>query len=234
MSKPVCTIVGVGPGNGAAFARKFSKSGYQIALLARNESYLAELAKEIPDSRSYGCDVTDVEQIKTVFASIKRDMGPVDVLIYNAGSGVFTTVDETKVEDFEQSWRINTRGLLVAAQQVLDDMRTKGHGSIIVTGATASLRGNVRTAPFASAKAAQRSLAQSIAKHAGPDGIHVSYVILDGGVASERAKEYMPDRPDDGLLQPDEIADTYYHLSQQHRSAWTFELDLRPYVEKWS
>ncbi|MEM7127691.1 MAG: SDR family NAD(P)-dependent oxidoreductase [Chloroflexota bacterium] len=233
MNKPVCAIVGVGPGNGAAFAHKFSNEGYQVALLARNQQYLDDLANEIDASRAYSCDVTDIERIKNVFASIKSDMGPVDVLIYNAGSGVFTTVDDTSVEDFELSWRINTLGLLVASQQVLNDMRSRGGGTILVTGATASLRGNVSTAPFASAKAAQRSLAQSIAKHAGPDGIHVSYVILDGGVDSERARQFMPDRPEDGFLKPDEIADTYYYLAQQHQSTWTFELDLRPYVEKW-
>ena len=233
MTKPVCVVVGVGPGNGAAFARKFSDEGYQVALLARNEQYLNELAQEIDHAKAYTCDVTDVEQITTAFASIKADMGPVDVLIYNAGSGTFVTVDDTTVEDFERSWRINTLGLLVATQQVLPDMRSAGGGTIIVTGATASLRGNIQTAPFASAKAAQRSLAQSIAKHAGPDGIHVSYVILDGGVDSEMARKFMPDRPDDGFLQPAEIANTYYYLSQQHQSTWTFELDLRPYVEKW-
>lgn len=233
MSKPVCAIVGVGPGNGAAFARKFDAKGYQVALLARNKAKLDELAAEFGDARGYRCDVTDVDQIIAVFASIKAEMGPVDVLIYNAGSGVFVTVDETTVEDFERAWRINTLGLLIAAQQVLPDMRSAGRGNIIVTGATASLRGNIQTAPFAPAKAAQRSLAQSIAKHAGPDGVHVSYVILDGGVDFPGMRERMSDLPDDGLLKPDEIADAYFFLSQQGKSAWTFELDLRPYVEKW-
>lgn len=233
MTKPVCAIVGVGAGNGAAFARKFSNEGYQVALLARNEGYLSELAQEVEDAKGYGCDVTDVEQLKSVFAAIKVEMGTVDVLIYNAGSGVFTTVDDTQIDDFERTWRINTLGLLVSTQQVLDDMRGAGGGTIIVTGATASLRGNVNTAPFASAKAAQRSLAQSLAKHAGPDGIHVSYVILDGGVDSAMARQFMPDRPDDGFLKPAQIADTYYYLVQQDKSTWTFELDLRPYVEKW-
>jgi len=233
MSKPVCAIVGVGRGNGAAFARKFNANGYQIALMARNETYLNELAAELGDANAYRCDVTDVDQIIAAFTAIKAEMGPVDVLIYNAGSGVFVTVDETTVEDFERTWRINTLGLLVAAQQVLPDMRAAGAGNIIVTGATASLRGNIQTAPFAPAKAAQRSLAQSIAKHAGPDGIHVSYVILDGGVDLPGTRERMPDLPDDGLLKPDEIADAYYFLAHQGKSAWTFELDLRPYVEKW-
>lgn len=233
MSKPVCVIVGVGPGNGAAFARKFSASGYQVALLARNMQYLNELAAELGDAHAYTCDVTDVDQIIEAFTAIKADMGPVDVLIYNAGSGLFVTIDETTVEDFERAWRINTLGLLVATQQVLPDMRAAGRGNIIVTGATASLRGNIQTAPFAPAKAAQRSLAQSIAKYAGPEGIHVAYVILDGGVDLPHTRERMPDLPDDGLLKPDDIADAYFFLSQQSRSAWTFELDLRPYVEKW-
>jgi len=233
MNQAVCAIVGVGPGNGAAFARKFNANGYRVALLARNEAYLNELAAELGDAKAYRCDVTDVDPIRSAFAAIKAEMGPVDVLIYNAGSGVFVTVDETTVEDFERTWSINTLGLLVAAQQVLPDMRERGGGNIIVTGATASLRGNIHTAPFAPAKAAQRSLAQSIAKRAGPDGIHVSYVILDGGVDLPGTRERMPDLPDDGLIKPDDIADAYYFLSQQPRSAWTFEMDLRPYVEKW-
>ena len=233
MSKPVCAIVGVGSGNGAAFAREFSDKGYQIALMARNEAYLNELATQLDDAKAFRCDVTDIDQITTAFASIKAEMGTVDVLIYNAGSGVFVTVDDTTVEDFERTWRINTLGLLVASQQVMSDMRTKGGGTIIVTGATASLRGNIHTAPFASAKAAQRSLAQSIAKHAGPNGIHVSYVILDAAVEFPGTRERMPDLPEDGLLKPADIADAYYFLSQQGRSAWTFELDLRPYVETW-
>lgn len=233
MNQPVCAVVGVGPGNGAAFARKFSNEGYQIALLARNREYLKELSSELDGSRPYPSDVKDVEGLRATFSAIKSDMGPIDVLIYNAGSGVFVTVDETTIPDFEDAWRINTLGLLVAIQAVLPAMRAAGQGSIVVTGATASLRGAARTTPFAPAKAAQRSLAQSVAKHVGPDGIHVSYVILDGGVDVAKTREYDPNPAEDSLLKPDDIAETYYHLSQQKRSAWTFEVDLRPYVEKW-
>ena len=232
MTKPVCAVVGVGPGNGAAIAKKFVDEGYQVALLARQEDYLEQLAAELGSAKGYRCDATDVEEIAAVFAAIKQDMGAVDVLVYNAGSGAFKPFDSTSLEEFETAWQINARGLLVAAQQVLEDMRSKGSGTIIITGATASLRGNIQTAAFASAKAAQRSLAQSMAKHAGPDGIHIAYVIIDGGIDSERAREWMGDKPD-ALLLPTHIADAYYYLSQQHRSTWTFELDLRPFVEKW-
>ena len=232
MAKPVCAVVGVGPGNGAAIAEKFVDEGYQVALLARKKDYLDQLARKLGNATAYCCDVTESEQIIAAFRAIKQDMGVIDVLIYNAGSGVFKPFDITSLEEFDVSWRINTRGLLVAAQQVMEDMRSKSKGSIIVTGAPASLRGNIQTAAFASAKAAQRSLAQSMAKHAGPDGIHVAYVILDGGVDSAKAREYVGDKQD-ALLAPTRIADAYYYLSQQHRSTWTFELDLRPFVEKW-
>ncbi len=233
MTQPLCAVVGVGPGNGAAFARKFSREGYQIALMARNQKYLEDLSAEIDGSRSYPSDVKDIEPLRSTFSAIKSDMGPVDVLIYNAGSGMFVTVDETTISDFEDAWRINTLGLLVSIQAVLPDMRAAHQGNIIVTGATASLRGAAKTTAFAPAKAAQRSLAQSVAKHVGPDGVHVSYVIIDGGVDLPRAREYNPNPAEDSLLKPDDIAETYYHLSQQKRSAWTFEVDLRPYVEKW-
>lgn len=233
MRKPVCAVVGVGPGNGAAIARHFSTKGYRVALMARKQNYLDQLATELGDSRGYACDVTDAAQVVAVFDAIEQEMGTVDVLVYNAGSGVFKTVEDTSLEDFELSWQVNTRGFLIAVQQVMPGMREHGSGVIIATGATASLRGNVQTAAFASAKAAQRSLAQSIAKHAGPLGIHVAYVILDGGVDSEKAREFIQGRPADGLLLPDAIAEAYYYLAQQHRSSWTFELDLRPYVEKW-
>jgi len=143
MTKPVCAIVGVGPGNGAAFARKFSKEGYQVALLARNKEYLTKLSSELDGSKLYLCDVKSIESLRASFSAIRSDLGTINVLIYNAGSGVFATVDETTITDFENSWRINTLGLLVATQSVLPDMRTAGQGSIIVTGATASLRGGV-------------------------------------------------------------------------------------------
>ena len=136
-------------------------------------------------------------------------------------------------EDLETSWRVNTLGCVIAAKQVIPAMRQAGAGNIDVIGATASLRGGARAAPFASSKAAQRSLAQSMARHLGPDGIHVAYVIIDGVIDLERTRTHMPDKPDDFFLQPAHIAEAVYYLSRQPRSSWTFELDVMPFGEKW-
>ena len=233
MSKPTSVVVGVGPGNGAAFARKFTSEGYGAALVARNEVYLKELERQIPGSRGFVHDVTDVEKTGEVFGRIKAEMGPVEVLVYNAGSGQFGSVDDTAPEAFETAWRVNALGCLVCAKQVIPDMREAKAGNIIVIGATASLRGGANFAAFASAKAAQRSLAQSMSRHLGPDRIHVSYVIIDGVVDLERTRKMMPDKPDDYFLQPDHIAESVFLLTRQPPSAWTFELDLRPFGEKW-
>ncbi|MFQ5972749.1 MAG: SDR family NAD(P)-dependent oxidoreductase [Alphaproteobacteria bacterium] len=233
MSGPVCAVVGVGPGNGAAFARKFSAEGYRVALLARNEAYLAELEGEIENSKAYAHDVGDVARASEVFGRVKGELGPVEILVYNAGAGHFKNVEEATVEDFETDWRVNTLGCLVAAQQVIPDMRAAKGGNIVIIGATASLRGSARFAPFASAKAAQRNLAQSMARHLGPEGIHVSYVIIDGVIDLPRTRQRMPDRPDDFFLDPNDIAQSVFFLTRQPRSAWTFELDVRPFGEKW-
>jgi len=233
MSKSVCVVVGVGPGNGAAFARKFASEGYDIALLARNPDYLKELEGQIAGSTAFAYDVTAVEKSGETFERIKAEMGPIEVLVYNAGSGQFGSVDDTTPETFESSWRVNALGCLACAKQVIPDMRKTNTGSIVVIGATASLRGGANFAAFASAKAAQRSLAQSMARHLGPDGIHVAYVIIDGVIDLERTRKMMPDKQDDDFLQPDHIAESVFFLTRQPPSAWTFELDLRPFGEKW-
>ncbi len=233
MTKPVCTVIGVGPGNGAAFARKFADNGYRVALLARNEEYLAELAGELVGAVAYPCDVTDTDALTGALARIRDELGPVSVLIYNAGAGQFGHVEDTSEEAFEQAWRINALGCFVAARAVIDDMRELDGPSIIVIGATASLRGGANFTTFASAKAAQRSLAQSMARHLGPDGIHVAYVVIDGVVDLPRTRAAMPDKPDEFFLQPEDIAEAVWFLAHQPRSAWTYELDVRPASESW-
>ncbi len=233
MSKPVCAVVGVGPGNGASFARKFASEGYAVALLARNKDTLKELEEQIPGSKAFVYDVTAAEKAGETFERIKAEMGPVEVLVYNAGSGMFGSIDDTTPEAFESSWRVNALGCLACAKQVLPDMRKAKGGNIIVIGATASLRGGANFAAFASAKAAQRSLVQSMARHLGSDRIHVSYVIIDGVIDLERTRQMMPDKPDEYFLQPDHIAESVFLLTRQPPSAWTFELDLRPFGENW-
>jgi NAD(P)-dependent dehydrogenase (short-subunit alcohol dehydrogenase family) len=229
MTKPVCAVIGIGPKNGEAFARTFSGRGYAVALLSRSTELGERLAAELGDARAYACDAGDPDAVIAAFDAVRDDLGPVDVLIYNAGSGVWKNVEEITVEEFERSWRINTLGGLVAAQQVIPDMKLRGAGSIIFVGATASLRGVPMTAGFAPAKAAQRILAQSMAKHLGPQGIHVSLLIIDGQIGD-------PDSPatkQGTRLDPRDIADFAYRLTTQPRSAWSFELDLRPMCESW-
>jgi short-subunit dehydrogenase len=233
MDKPVCAIIGVGPGNGLSFAKKFSNEGYSVALCSRNLERLEEYANQIDDAFPFEYDVTDLESPNNVFSKIRKKLGSVSVLIYNAGAGDFSNFDKATVESFQSAWEINARGLFSAVKAVLPDIRSGGNGNIVIIGATASLRGGINTVPFASAKSAQRSLAQSLAKNLGPEGIHVSYVIVDGVINLETTRRNMPDKPDGFFMNPDHIADSVYFLTQQKKTAWTFELDLRPFVEKW-
>ena len=233
MNKGVCVILGAGPGNGAAIATKFSDEGYRVALCARNEKQLNEIALHIKDASVYSYDVRDPDAPKRVFAEIRRQVGPVDILVYNAGAGAFANIDDATPEEFQAAWEVNTRGLFLAAKEVIPDMRAAGRGNIVAIGATASLTGNAGFVPFASAKAAQRSLLQSMARHLGPERIHVSYVIVDGIINLERTRKLMPDKPDEFFMEPAQIAESVYFLTQQPSQAWTFELDLRPYGEKW-
>ncbi len=233
MNKGVCVILGAGPGNGAAIATKFSDEGYRIALCARNEKQLSEIALPIKDASVYSYDVRDPDAPKRVFAEIRRQLGPVDILVYNAGAGAFANIDDATLEEFQAAWEVNSRGLFLAAKEVIPDMRAAGGGNIVAIGATASLTGNAGFVPFASAKAAQRSLLQSMARHLGPERIHVSYVIVDGVINLERTRKLMPDKPDEFFMEPAQIAESVYFLTQQPSQAWTFELDLRPYAEKW-
>ncbi len=233
MNKGICVILGAGPGNGAAIATKFSDEGYRIALCARNEKQLNEIALHIKDASVYSYDVRDPNAPKRVFAEIRRQLGPVDTLVYNAGAGAFANIDDATPEEFQSAWEVNSRGLFLAAKEVIPDMRASGGGNIVAIGATASLTGNAGFVPFASAKAAQRSLLQSMARHLGPERIHVSNVIVDGVINLERTRKLMPDKPDEFFMEPAQIAESVYFLTQQPSQAWTFELDLRPYAEKW-
>jgi len=233
MDNKVCVVVGAGPGNGAAIAARFAAAGYRVALCARDEQRLAALASKIDGAAAYPYDVRDPAAAARVFAEIRAALGRPTVLVYNAGAGAFANIDETTVEAFQAAWEVNARGLLLATQAVLPDLRAAGGGSIVVIGATASLRGGANFAPFASAKAAQRSLAQSMARHLGPERIHVGYVILDGVVHLERTRRQMADRPDEFFLEPTDIAESVFFLTQQPPQAWTFELDLRPFGERW-
>jgi len=229
----VCVVMGVGPGNGEAFVRRFSDEGYQVAMLARSKDYLLQLEQSISNTYAFPCDLMESEQIGTVVAAIRDRLGPASVLLYNAGGGVFKNVEEASLEDFEANWRINVQGLVAATKAVLPQLREHDTASIIVTSASAATRGRANTAPFASAKAAQRSLAQSMARQLGPEKIHVANVVIDGVVDLPRSRKALADKPDDFFVKPAAVADAVWNLCQQHPSAWTFELDIRPFGESW-
>jgi NAD(P)-dependent dehydrogenase (short-subunit alcohol dehydrogenase family) len=231
--KPVCAVVGVGPGNGAALARRFAAEGFAVALLARKTELIQEIASTLAGARAYACDVGDAASVQQAFAAIRTEMGDVDVLVYNAGSGVWGNVEEVSAADFETSWRVNTLGAFLTSKEVIPAMKAAKHGSIVFIGATASRRGNVKTAAFAPAKAAQRSLAESMARHLWPSGIHVSIIVVDGVVDLPFTRQRMPGKPDAFFIKPDDVAETAFVLTQQKPSAWSFEVEARPFGETW-
>ena len=230
---PVCAVVGVGPGNGEAFARRFAADGYAVALLARRAELTSQLADELPRAKAYPCDVAVEASVDAAFANIRADLGDVDVLIFNAGSGVWGNVEEVTAEDLERAWRINTLGLFLAARQAIPAMRRRGQGAIIVVGATASRRGAAGAAAFAQGKMAQRALAESMARHLGPSGIHVALIVVDGVVGGPVTRSRFADRPNDAFIDPAGVAAIAASLVKQDRSAWSFEVEARPYKEKW-
>lgn len=229
----VCAILGAGPGNGAACARRFASAGYATALIARDGARLRALAQEIDGARAFAADLTDTAALATALAAIRDEMGPVDTLIYNAGASHWGGIDDLEDEAIAQDFALHALGLVRAVRAVLPDMRAARQGRIVVIGAGAALRGRPGSLSVAAAKAAQRSVAQSLARQLGPEGIHVGLIILDGIVDLARARARFPDKPDTFFLSPDGVADAAFALAHQDRQAWTFEMDLRPFGENW-
>ena len=221
----VCALFGYGPGLGAALAKKWSKEGFSVAIMSRNLEKVKEAEALIPNSKGYACDVTIPSDISTTVAAIEKDLGPIDCLIYNAGNGVWKPWDQIQLDQFETGFQTNVFGLLKASQEIIPQMVQRGGGSVLITGATASLRGKPFTAGFAPPKAAQRMLAQSLARDVGPKNVHVGYFIIDGQIGKDDSN---PAR-----LDPNAIADTYFHVANQPKTCWSFETEVRPSVETW-
>lgn len=228
-----CVIIGVGPGNGAALARRFSADGYRLALIARSEATMASLSATLPDVHSYPCDVADAEALMLTMKRIGNDLGPIDVLVYNAGKGVWGAAEEIDAARFEEAWRVNTLGAFVASRAVIEGMKARGSGAIIFIGATASRRGTARATAFASAKSGQRALAESLARAYWPAGIHVALIVVDGVVDEPLMRARLSDKPEEFFVSPDGIARIAGELVLQSPSAWSFEVEARPFGENW-
>jgi NAD(P)-dependent dehydrogenase (short-subunit alcohol dehydrogenase family) len=224
-------IVGVGPALGASLARLFASDGMTVALAARKADTVEALAKEI-GGKAYACDATEEDQVEALFAAVGKDLGAPDLVVFNAGTFSIMSVLETEADHFEQSWKINCLGGFFVGRAAAAAMKAKGSGTIIFTGATASLRGGARFHNLAVGKFGLRALAQSMARELGPENIHVAHVIIDGVIDTERGRAMMKDAGPDGLLAPDAIAANYLHVHRQPRSAWTHEFDVRPWAER--
>ena len=233
--RPVCAVVGVGPGLGAALARKFAEE-YAVALVARGAEKLASFAKEIEagggKALAVAADVAKSEDISAAFDKIRSELGEVDALLYNAAMRPFGKLMDTKPSTFENTWRVSTFGAFLAAQAVVPSMLKRGGGVIIFTGATAGVKPFATSAAFGPAKFAMRGLAQVMARDLQPQGIHVAYVNVDGGIDMPLLRKFRPETKDEDLLKPSAIADAFWYLAHQDRSAWSHELDVRPYKEK--
>jgi NAD(P)-dependent dehydrogenase (short-subunit alcohol dehydrogenase family) len=222
-------IVGVGSGVSASLARVFNKAGIKVALAARRSANLAELAKET-GATAIACDATDRDQVAKLFAQLDHGIGAPDVVVYNASyrtRGPFVSLDPAEVE---KSIEVSAFGAFLVAQEAAKRMLPVGRGAILFTGASASVKGYAQSASFAMGKFALRGLAQSMARELSPQGIHVGHVVIDGGIRSQ-TRPVPADKPD-SLLDPDAIAQTYLDLLRQPRSAWAWEIELRPWVEK--
>lgn len=233
MSKNIAVVVGVGPGLGSALVRKSVQVGMSVVAAARHASSLIDL-KAGPDGDKVhlvDCDVTSVDDVSKLFGVV-RDLGGLELAVFNAGAFERGHVIETDPEDFERCWRIGCLGGFLVGQQAAKRMAEQGSGTIIFTGATASLRGGAGFVNLAAPKFALRAVAQSMARELGPKGVHVAHVIIDGQIRSDRYEHLLEERGPDSLLEPDQIAEAYLSLHHQHPSAWTFELDLRPWTER--
>ena len=233
---PLCIITGLGEGTGGHAAKRFANAGYRIAMLARTKKRLTIYERELKGSKGYECDVANLDLLKETCERIKKEMGHPQILIHNAVKGNFEKLLEGKPEWLEENFRINTNSLMYLAHALIPDMLLAKKGVIIVTGNTAAKRGVANTPYFAPTKAAQRILAQSLAKDFGPKGIHVAYLIIDAFINTPWTRtriEQQFNKPDEIFTQPNDIAEEIYHIAHQPRSAWSFDIELRPDIEKW-
>jgi len=234
-------VVGAGDATGGAIARRFAREGYFTCVTRRNADKLQPLIVRIEaeggKARAFGSDARREEQVIALIDTIERDIGPIEVAVYNVGGNVRFPIREMTSRVYFKTWEMGCFGGFLMGREVAKAMVPRGRGTILFTGATASLRGGVGFAAFAGAKHALRALAQSMAREFGPLGIHVAHVVIDGAIDTPFIRENFPERyalkEQQGILDPEAIAENYWRLHVQPKSAWTHELDLRPWIEKW-
>lgn len=237
MADRVAAVLGVGPGLGAAVAGRFAREGYAIGLMARSEESLSGACEEIKgaggEAFAVTADATDPASVAKALGEVRDSLGAPEVFVYNAGAFRMGGILELSPEDFDRCWKANCAGAFYGAQQVLPAMLERGSGTVILTGATAALRGSARFSALAVGKFGLRALAQSMAREFGPRGIHVAHAVIDGQIDTPRVREMSGgDREGHTMLSPDAIAEAYWQLHVQDPTAWTLELDLRPAVER--
>jgi short-subunit dehydrogenase len=246
MPSKLCVVTGVGGATGAAISRRFARDGYQVAMLARTRDRLERLQREIAGSAAYLCDVGDLTALTRTIDVVRDDLGQPSVLVHNAVSASFGSFLDADPTELERNFRVNTTSLLYLARALAPDMIRAGEGAIVVTGNTSSLRGVPNYALFAPTKAAQRILAEALARDLGPKHVHVGYVTIDGAIdapwLSENGRTPPPWHPPpadwsrsraDWFVDPDAIAEEVFRIAHQHPSAWTFDAVIRPFAEKW-
>lgn len=236
-------IIGAGDATGGAIAKAFAADGLTACVTRRPRSLdkAQDLASQIAaaghKAQGFGVDARDEASTVALVAQIERDIGPIEVAVFNIGANVRFPIGEMSERVYRKVWEMAALSGFLMGREVSKVMKTRGQGTIIFTGATAAVRGGAGFAAFAGAKHALRALAQSMARELGPEGIHVAHVVIDGAIDSQFTRENLPDaeasKARDGLLLPDEIAKNYVWLHRQHRSAWTHEMDLRPWCETW-
>lgn len=231
--RPLVIITGVGPGTGSAMVRRFHDGGYQVAMLARTVERLTDLESELPNAFAVPCDVADPAALAAALDAIEQRAGIPKVVIHNAVGGAFGNFLDIDPQVLQQNFQINVMALLHLARWAAPRMEAAGGGALLVTGNTSAVRGKAAFAGFAPSKAAQRILAESIAREMGPRGVHVSFMMIDAVIDVPWARARMADKPDDFFIKPSDIAEEVWHVTHQPRSAWSFLTEVRPFRESW-